>query len=1272
MDFEKAEAELIEAAKILNLREELFKTRSEMAMELLGGKGLSNAARSELMSALDDLDARDEQERMMEAEEDSGGKLDQGNQYPALQTGKSSKSFRAEAVSVLLEDTAVEDVFQRDGWDPVKKQFDHAPDWTAALAKLEVLKSAFQKAEEANAKPMVCSTGVSLTSVAVCESIKLVVVGGADRVVRVWNPFITAAEMSVEELHGHESKIAAVSVIDKYQMAISAGADKTIRVWDLNAFVQLQKFHDPFQHRPIDRFTSLLVDVPKKRVLSFGCKGRVWNIDVRKLGASEIMQREEEDARRAAKTKALKKMAHSQEHEDYCEELEDSGWAVVDVQKVARGIEKEYMGKPYVNLPNLKMLTGDRSDEKLPREEVENQKWLELHAMLEKGREVGMGENVVAAHYSPTFDQMIVIGVSNGFVFRMETGEMICKFSVSMGAPVTCACLDSSGRRIITGSHDGGIHVWNFNSGVLMGEFPPQSKEVTSVGCVPNGRFVHRPIVAAGWDRDVITYEDLHDEDEVAEPIHLKGHSGDILCMEVCDRRKTCGESASAALLVCSGDANGKLNVWVASNGRLMATFTSDMLNSDSGASRQQSSGQGDEEGDSSKHGAANRLGPQSSAVRRNSFSSLGRNGSTASGVGAVGNAKEEGEDLSQKDCAIFSLHYMATHDTLLVGLASGHVHAIDLSEKTKFCTVEPDVFPDEPIPGEIDETHTADQLSLQVCPDAPSCIASNHSGTRVFVGESSGAIQMWNIKRRGKLPVFTRVRRFQGHWRSVVNIICSPKSRLFASVGGDGSSRIWTPKGKPVHYCGVGATLKTWPKWADSDYTPDVVEWDDKGRMKVIKQDAAGKMSRTPSSTAGEPTSSTAVPRVTSSAGGESAYGDAPSVPFHILCPPIIPKTLMREDNSSSSLAAMNAKKEEIEREERFAPVDEKEEEKLHPRRHMHLFQALDQLHFEASIEISLEQKTHMAALEKRLNALLVGPPLFPDGVKVSDILPQGNGYSETCQRLEDHCSLIEILNKNRILIKDLFRTYAALSISQIDMLNTIQLDELKSFLKDNRCSQRALAKIGTIFQIANRTNVDEPAEAQQLGSAKLEENPDNGLVLAEFIEVLVRVAREQHPGKDHLPKKLGMFMQNVMRHCKAATQNGTPMMNDTSVAKVVKKHTKKLKQIFGKYSEADKMDGPQGMETMSLKELYAMMKDCAQMDSKFGIPKLASAFITANSVNEQGDDGTWNEWDWELDYEEFLEVIVRIVDMKTKTAEGVLSDKVDTFIGVLAKNLL
>jgi hypothetical protein len=118
--------------------------------------------------------------------------------------------------------------------------------------------------------------------------------------------------------------------------------------------------------------------------------------------------------------------------------------------------------------------------------------------------------------------------------------------------------------------------------------------------------------------------------------------------------------------------------------------------------------------------------------------------------------------------------------------------------------------------------------------------------------------------------------------------------------------------------------------------------------------------------------------------------------------------------------------------------------------------------------------------------------------------------------------------------------------------------------------------------------------------------------------------------------------------------------------------------------------------------------------MDHRFGMAKLAAAFIAANNcASAISENGTWEEWNWELDYNSFLEashlpksvgdaicayrstltafthlqisfsesgllicgncclrwqVLVRIADIKSKTQEGDLAAKLDRFLIALA----
>ena len=79
----------------------------------------------------------------------------------------------------------------------------------------------------------------------------------------------------------------------------------------------------------------------------------------------------------------------------------------------------------------------------------------------------------------------------------------MCKFRVSKPAAVTACTLDASERRLFTGAHDGTVRSWNFNSGVMLAQYQSMSKELCSLIFLPPQRFIHRPVVAGGWDKQV-------------------------------------------------------------------------------------------------------------------------------------------------------------------------------------------------------------------------------------------------------------------------------------------------------------------------------------------------------------------------------------------------------------------------------------------------------------------------------------------------------------------------------------------------------------------------------------------------------------------------------------------------------------------------------------------------------------------------------------------------------------------------------------------------
>ncbi|MGH0143151.1 UNVERIFIED_CONTAM: hypothetical protein FKN15_034535 [Acipenser sinensis] len=69
----------------------------------------------------------------------------------------------------------------------------------------------------------------------------LIVTGGFDRIVRMWNPYVTNTATS--QMKGHNSAITHIVVNGKANKIISISKDKNLRVWDLDDCTCLQNIH---------------------------------------------------------------------------------------------------------------------------------------------------------------------------------------------------------------------------------------------------------------------------------------------------------------------------------------------------------------------------------------------------------------------------------------------------------------------------------------------------------------------------------------------------------------------------------------------------------------------------------------------------------------------------------------------------------------------------------------------------------------------------------------------------------------------------------------------------------------------------------------------------------------------------------------------------------------------------------------------------------------------------------------------------------------------
>ncbi|CAF1671587.1 unnamed protein product, partial [Adineta ricciae] len=207
--------------------------------------------------------------------------------------------------------------------------------------------------------------------------------------------------------------------------------------------------------------------------------------------------------------------------------------------------------------------------------------------------------DVVVSHYEPILGllfikefKQVVSCTENGVVrlWDLLTGRKVHEFQAHQGQAITCMTLDTTERRLVTGSRDGSCAIWNVHNGQLLkifkrphglcssSPFLPHSSsssssldalEVTAVAFVVVNN--NCSILAVGWDKHVNVFNDdreqikqiCYPDDEFCkgDDVH-HGHFHDILCID-----KSQGD------LIATGDYGGIIIVSNLSSKKIFVTL---------------------------------------------------------------------------------------------------------------------------------------------------------------------------------------------------------------------------------------------------------------------------------------------------------------------------------------------------------------------------------------------------------------------------------------------------------------------------------------------------------------------------------------------------------------------------------------------------------------------------------------------------------------------------------------------------------------------------
>ncbi|XP_069035623.1 cilia- and flagella-associated protein 337 isoform X2 [Lepisosteus oculatus] len=336
----------------------------------------------------------------------------------------------------------------------------------------------------------------------------ILVTGGFDRIVRIWNPYVTNCATS--QMKGHMSAITHIVVNGRDNKIISISKDKNVRVWDLQDCACLQNIHS--RNMPLGKFPISSIHYSK---------------DTNTLALSTFQ---------------------------------------------------------------IGVLYGAVEDVEASNKAATSHE-----------------QSLCAALYNSNFKQ-VVSGCHSGVVsvWDILTGEKVMQFAAcpGRGVEVTAMAFDGPKRRLITGSKDGSLRLWNFNNGACLFELPKlHDSEVTGI------LYINQRIYVSSWSKRVIWYLDSKEDDEMEYRQWNCYHSEDIFSMD-----------AHSHKLLVTASYNGDIMVWNIDSGQAFCRFNASesplpllpIRVIDQGSARREGSPSGSEESLSSEEdvGDSPRLTP--------------------------------------------------------------------------------------------------------------------------------------------------------------------------------------------------------------------------------------------------------------------------------------------------------------------------------------------------------------------------------------------------------------------------------------------------------------------------------------------------------------------------------------------------------------------------------------------------------------------------------------------------------------------------------------
>ncbi|KAK2831691.1 hypothetical protein Q7C36_016777 [Tachysurus vachellii] len=196
---------------------------------------------------------------------------------------------------------------------------------------------------------------------------------------------------------------------------------------------------------------------------------------------------------------------------------------------------------------------------------------LKTNSQPEGSHIVSHKEAVLCCGYSQEFRQVVsCTEASIVKVWDVDTGSQLFEYGSAHGvSAITCMAFDPKGRRLVTGSRDGCLKIWNFHNGHSLKTLRREDECHEICDCSYLQVHMNTFVMSVGWGRRIDVYLDIPDDTHhVHKPQpswqeDLKnGHKEDILCI-----------AQRPPSLIATGSYDGEIIVWNVVSGHILCRF---------------------------------------------------------------------------------------------------------------------------------------------------------------------------------------------------------------------------------------------------------------------------------------------------------------------------------------------------------------------------------------------------------------------------------------------------------------------------------------------------------------------------------------------------------------------------------------------------------------------------------------------------------------------------------------------------------------------------